>query len=146
MPRLPYSVLLLLLVVGGAAADLCPSRGLQLLLLLPQLLLQLPSPCCCLLQCCCNASWRIRLAVDKPAGGYNTNRVRTIIQQTAKCISLAAAAAAVDPTGVVAVGGCRCSSSCRCIVCLERLWQLLLQQVQQGPVGVVADEGVASGC
>jgi hypothetical protein len=74
-------------------------------------------------------------------------------------VGLAAAAAVVDIivvvsvvfvvvyfTGVAAVCGCKTSSGCGCIVCSEGLWQLLLQQVQQGPVGVVADVGVASCC
>jgi hypothetical protein len=70
---------LLLLLLGVAAAGLRPSCCLQLLPLLLQLMLQLCSPSCCLLQCCCIASWRIRLAVNKPAGGYNTHRMHTVI-------------------------------------------------------------------
>jgi hypothetical protein len=70
---------MLLLLLWGTAASLCPSCRLQLLSLLLQLAFQLCSSCCCLLQCCCNASWGIRPAVNKPAGGYNTHRMHTVI-------------------------------------------------------------------
>jgi hypothetical protein len=73
-------VLLLLLLHVDTAASLRPTSCLQLLPLLLQLLLELCSACRCLMQCCCNASWRIRLAVHKPAGGYKTDRMHTVIQ------------------------------------------------------------------